>query len=33
MAAPQTAGDVHDPQLSVPPQPSGMIPQFCPAGH
>ena len=25
---PQVSGDVHPPQLSVPPQPSEMLPQF-----
>lgn len=30
---PQVSGAVQSPQLSVPPQPSEMVPQFFPAGH
>jgi hypothetical protein len=28
---PQAAGDVHDPQLQMPPQPSATVPQLLPA--
>jgi hypothetical protein len=24
---------MHMPQLRIPPQPSGTVPQFCPGGH
>jgi hypothetical protein len=30
---PQVSGLVHVPQAMLPPQPSGAVPQFCPAGH
>jgi hypothetical protein len=30
---PQVLGDVHAPQFTVPPQPSGTVPQLSPAGH
>jgi hypothetical protein len=31
---PQVSGDVHEPQLSVPPQPSAIVPQLAPcAAH
>jgi hypothetical protein len=30
---PQVWGAVHDPQATVPPQPFGAVPQFCPDEH